>query len=285
MSAEIIDLDYGGRSGALGAWLSGETMIDCGPSACLPRLLEGLGERRPRVLLLTHIHFDHAGAAGALIERWPDLQVYVHPRGAAHLIDPSRLLASARRVFGERFDSLLGEVVAVPEKNLHTIEDGESIGGFRAAWTPGHAKHHVAFLDEESGRAHCGDVAGVRLAPGVVIPPTPPPDIDLTAWRQSLEIIEGWQPQSLALAHYGLVADPVLHLAELREALDRHEGWAREGEEVFVERFSEYLRARMGASEAEDYDFTALARPSAAGMRRWLERERAAQEASPGAPA
>jgi glyoxylase-like metal-dependent hydrolase (beta-lactamase superfamily II) len=285
VSAEIIDLGYGGRSGALGAWLSGETMIDCGPSACLPRLLEGLGERRPRVLLLTHIHFDHAGAAGALIERWPDLQVYVHPRGAAHLIDPSRLLASARQVFGERFDSLLGEVVAVPEKNLHTIEDGELIEGFRAAWTPGHAKHHVAFLDEESGQAYCGDVAGVRLAPGVVIPPTPPPDIDLAAWRQSLEIIEGWQPQSLALAHYGLVADPDLHLAELREALDRHEGWAREGEEVFVERLSEYLRARVGASEAEDYDFTALARPSAAGMRRWLEREQAAQEAAPRAPA
>lgn len=285
MSAEIIDLVYGGRSGALGAWLSGETMIDCGPSACLPRLLDGLGERRPRVLLLTHIHFDHAGAAGALIERWPDLEVHVHPRGAAHLIDPSRLVASARRVFGERFDSLLGEVVAVPEQNLHTIEDGASIEGFRAAWTPGHAKHHVAFLDEESGRAYCGDVAGVRLAPGVVIPPTPPPDIDLAAWRGSLETIEGWQPQSLALAHYGLVADPLLHLAELREALDRHEGWAREGEEVFVERLSEYLRARMGADEAEDYDFTALARPSAAGMQRWLEREQATQEASPGAPA
>jgi glyoxylase-like metal-dependent hydrolase (beta-lactamase superfamily II) len=274
VEAEIIDLGYGGRSGALGAWISGGgVLIDCGPSACLPRLLAGLGERRPRRLLLTHIHFDHAGAAGALVARWPELEVYVHPRGAPHLVDPSRLVSSARRVFGERFDDLLGEVVPVPAASLHTIEDGESIGRFRSAWTPGHASHHVAFLDEESRWAFPGDVAGVRLAPGVVIPPTPPPDIDLEAWRDSLSVLEGWRAARLALPHFGLVEDPVAHLGQLREALDRHEGWAREGEEAFVEHLSEYLRARMGTSEAEDYDFTALARPSAAGLRRWLERE------------
>jgi glyoxylase-like metal-dependent hydrolase (beta-lactamase superfamily II) len=273
VSGEIIDLHYGGRSGALGAWISGDVLVDCGPSACLPRLLAGLGERRPRQLLLTHIHFDHAGAAGALVERWPDLEVFVHPRGAQHLVDPSRLVASARRVFGERFDGLLGEVVPVPEASLATIEDGQPIGRFRAAWTPGHASHHVAFLDEESRWAFPGDVAGVRLAPGVVIPPTPPPDIDLEAWRDSLSVLEGWRAARLALPHFGLVEDPVAHLGQLREALDRHEGWAREGEEAFVEHLSAYLRARMGTSEAEDYDFTALARPSAAGLRRWLERE------------
>lgn len=272
MGAEIIDLHYGGRRGALGAWLAGETLIDCGPSACLPRLLEGLGERRPSKLLLTHIHFDHAGAAGALVERWPELTVYVHPRGAAHLIDPSRLLASARRVFAERFESLLGEVIAVPEGNLRTIEDGEVIAGFRAAWTPGHAKHHVAFLEEATRWAFPGDVAGVRLAPGVVIPPTPPPDIDLDAWRDSLEVLDRWRPQRLALPHYGLVSDPAEHLRELRDALDRHEAWAREGEEVFVARLSEHLRQRMPREQAEDYNFTALAGPSAAGLRRWLER-------------
>ncbi len=273
MSAEIIDLHYGGRSGALGAWLSGDVLIDCGPRACLDALLDGLGGREPRQLLLTHIHFDHAGAAGALVERWPQLTVFVHPQGAPHLIDPTRLVSSAMRVFGERFDSLLGEVVAVPEANLRTIEDGEPIGRFRAAWTPGHANHHVAFLDEESRWAFPGDVAGVRLAPGVVIPPTPPPDIDLTAWRASLEVLEGWRPARFALPHYGRVDDPAAHLRELREALDRHEGWAREGEEVFVERLSEYLRGRMGAEAAEDYDFTALARPSALGLQRWLGRE------------
>lgn len=273
MSAENIDLHYGGRAGALGVWISGDVLIDCGPSACLPALLAGLGEHRPRMLLLTHIHFDHAGAAGALVRRWPELTVYVHPRGAPHLIDPSRLVASARRVFGERFDGLLGEVVPVPEANLRTSEHGELIGSFRAAWTPGHAKHHVAFLDEQSRWAFPGDVAGVRLAPGIVIPPTPPPDIDLVAWRASLEVLEDWQPLRLALAHFGLVEDPVAHLRELREAIDRHEGWAREGEDVFIERLSEFLRARMPAEAVADYDFTALARPSAAGLRRWLERD------------
>ncbi len=272
MSAEIIDLQYGGRRGALGAWLSEEALIDCGPRATLQRLLDGLGERRPTDLLLTHIHFDHAGAAGALVERWPELTVHVHPRGAPHLIDPSRLVASAQRVFGARFDSLFGEVVAVPQANLRTIEDGQQIGRFRCAWTPGHANHHVAFLDEDSRWAYPGDVAGVRLAPGVVIPPTPPPDIDLDAWRSSLDLLERWQPQRLALPHYGLVEDPREHLERLREALDRHERWAREGEDVFVERLSSYLRARMPAGEAEDYNFTALAGPSGAGLRRWLER-------------
>lgn len=271
MSAEIIDLRYGGRTGALGAWLAGETLIDCGPSACVDELLAALEERRPRQLLLTHIHFDHAGAAGALVARWPDLDVYVHPRGAPHLIDPSRLVKSARRVFGERFDSLLGDVIPVPEANLHTLEDGERVGRFLAAWTPGHANHHIAFLDEESHWAYPGDVAGVRLAPGVVIPPTPPPDIDLLAWRESLTVLDGWRAERLALPHFGLVQEPVEHLAQLREALDRHERWAREGEEVFVARLSEWLSERLPASAAEDYGFTALARPSAAGLRRWIE--------------
>ena len=275
MSAEIIDLRYGERTGALGAWLAGETLIDCGPSACVDELLAGLGERRPHQLLLTHIHFDHAGAAGALVERWPDLDVYVHPRGAPHLIDPSRLVRSARRVFGERFDSLLGDVIPVPEANLHTLEDGQRVGRFLAAWTPGHANHHIAFLDEESHWAYPGDVAGVRLAPDVVIPPTPPPDIDLTAWRDSLRVLEGWASARLALPHFGLVEEPAAHIALLREALDRHERWAREGEELFVERLSEWLSERLPASAAESYGFTALARPSAQGLRRWIERAEA----------
>ena len=272
MSAEVIDLRYGGRAGALGAWLAGDVLIDCGPSACLGELLAGLGERRPRRLLLTHIHFDHAGAAGALVERWPELSVHVHPRGAPHLIDPSRLLASARRVFGERFDGLLGDVIAVPQESVRPIADGELIDGFRARWTPGHATHHVAFLDEQSRWAYPGDVAGVRLAPGVVIPPTPPPDIDLDAWRHSLDLLEAWDPARLALAHFGLVEDPRAHIAELREAIERHERWARAGEDVFIEELSAWLRERLPASGAENYVFTAMARPSAIGLRRWVER-------------
>jgi glyoxylase-like metal-dependent hydrolase (beta-lactamase superfamily II) len=272
IAPELIDLNYGGRPGALGAWLTGDTLIDCGPSACLGALLAGLGERRPRRLLLTHIHFDHAGAAGALVERWPELSVFVHPLGAHHLVDPTRLLDSARRVFGARFDDLLGEVIPVPEGNLQTIEDGQRIGEFLAAWTPGHAHHHVAFLDEASHWAYPGDIAGVRLAGGVVIPPTPPPDIDLDAWRHSLQLLESWRPARLALPHFGLVEEPASHLAHLRAAIDRHEGWAREGEEAFVAHLTADLRRRLPASEADAYSFIALAQPSALGLRRWLER-------------
>jgi glyoxylase-like metal-dependent hydrolase (beta-lactamase superfamily II) len=255
----------------MGAWVIDDVLIDCGPAAGVERLLEGLAGRRPKRLLLTHIHFDHGGAAGTLVARWPELEVYVHPVGAPHLIEPERLAASARRVFGERFDGLVGEVVPVPPENVRVIDDGMQIGPFRSAWTPGHATHHVAFLHEGSGWAFPGDVAGVRLASGVVIPPTPPPDIDLDAWRASLQTLEQWRPERLALPHFGAVADPAAHLVEFREALDRHEGWAREGEDVFVDRLARYLRERVPAGEADDSEFIALARPSAQGLRRWIE--------------
>jgi len=272
VSTEIIDLRYGARPGLLGAWLCDGLLIDCGPSSCLPALLAGLGGREPRALLLTHVHLDHAGAAGALVERWPDLRVYVHPRGAPHLIDPSRLLASARRVFGESLDELLGDISALPGENVHALSDGQRVEQLRCAWAPGHASHHVAFLDTDSGVAYAGDLAGVRLAAGVVVPPTPPPDIDLREWRQSLELLGGWQPSALALAHFGLVERPAEHIELLREALERHERWAGEGEQEFVRALSAYLRARMDAREAEDYEFIAMTAQSAGGLRRWLKR-------------
>jgi len=276
VDTRIIDLRYDGREGVLGAWCCGELLIDCGPTPCLARLLEGLGDAPPRALLLTHVHLDHAGAAGALVARWPELPVFVHPRGAPHLADPTRLVASARRVFGSRFDELYGEVRPVPEANLHTIEDGLEIGSIRCAWTPGHAWHHVAFLERDSEIAFTGDVAGVRLAAGVVIPPTPPPDIDLRAWRSSLELLEGWRARALALPHYGLVERPLEHMALLREALERHERWAAAGEEAFLLSLREYLGESLPEPAVEDYMFVALARPSAAGLRRWLERSASA---------
>jgi glyoxylase-like metal-dependent hydrolase (beta-lactamase superfamily II) len=270
VSAEIIDLRYGGRPGVLGAWLCDGLLIDCGPSSCLARLLEGLGEREPRALLLTHVHIDHAGAAGALVERWPELPVYVHPRGAPHLVDPARLLASARRVFGERLQPLLGEVKALPSASVHVLRDGDSVEHFRCAWTPGHASHHVAFLDTSSHVAYTGDLAGVRLAAGVLVPPTPPPDIDLDSWRRSLELLESWRARALALAHFGLVERPQAHIELLREALERHARWASEGEETFVRSLRAHLRERMGPREAEDYEFISMAAQSASGLRRWL---------------
>jgi len=274
MDARIIDLRYDGRPRTVGAWLCGEVLVDCGPGSGLGCLLEGLGDRPPRAVLLTHVHLDHAGAAGALVARWPQLPVYVHPRGAPHMADPSRLVASARRVFGERLEGLLGEVLPVPEANLHTIDDGAEIAGLRCAWTPGHASHHVAFLEPDSGVAFCGDLAGVRLDADAVVPPTPPPEVDLDAWRSSLVRLQQWRPRALALAHYGLIERPGEHIEAMGEALDRHERWAAEGEEVFLGELEAYLRERVPAPAVEDYMFVALARPSAAGLRRWLERSR-----------
>jgi glyoxylase-like metal-dependent hydrolase (beta-lactamase superfamily II) len=270
MDARIIDLRYDSRPRTVGAWLCGDVLIDCGPGSGLETLIEGLGDRPPRALLLTHVHLDHAGAAGALVARWPELPVYVHPRGAPHLADPSRLVSSARRVFGERLEELLGEVLPVPEGNLHTIEDGGLIEGLRCAWTPGHASHHVAFLEQDSGVAFCGDLAGVRLDSDVVVPPTPPPEVDLLAWRESLGRLAQWRPQALALAHYGPIEAPGEHLEAMGEALDRHERWAAQGEQAFLAQLDSYLRERLPGAAVENYMFVALAGPSAAGLARWL---------------
>jgi glyoxylase-like metal-dependent hydrolase (beta-lactamase superfamily II) len=272
VAARIIDLHHAGREGIVGAWQCGELLIDCGPSSSLERLLEGLGESPPAALLLTHVHLDHAGAAGTLVARWPQLPVFVHPRGAPHLEDPSRLVASARRVFGEPFQRLFGEVKPVPAANLNTIEDGQRIGSVECAWTPGHANHHVAFLERDTGLAFPGDIASVKLGDGPVVPPTPPPEIDLGAWRRSLKLLEGWRAQALALPHYGLVERPDEHIEAMREALERHERWAAEGEEVFLASLRELLQASVTPGAADDYMFVSLARPSAAGLRRWLER-------------
>lgn len=272
MQAESIDLRYDGRERVVAAWLCGELLIDCGPGSCLPRLLEGLDGRTPRALLLTHVHLDHAGAAGALAERWPGLPVYVHPAGAPHLIDPQRLLASAHRVFGESLEPLLGEVRPVPPANIREIRDGGEVEGLLAAWTPGHASHHVAFLEPRQRLAFTGDLAGVRLAGGEVVPPTPPPDIDLRLWERSLQSLERWRPRQLALAHFGLIERPLPHIALLREALARHERWASEGTEQFQARLHEQLSEHTPPALVEDYEFIAMARQSALGLRRWLER-------------
>ncbi len=185
-------------------------------------------DEQPRALLLTHIHLDHAAATGALVRRWPDLEVYVHERGAPHLIDPSKLLASAERLYGEEMQRLWGEIVPVPEANVKVLSGGESVLGMRVAYTPGHASHHVCYLHEESGTAFVGDVAACRIPPSeLVMPPTPPPDIDIEVWEESLGIVEDWRPQRLALTHFGPIEDPAEHLATVRERLRQEAELAR----------------------------------------------------------
>jgi glyoxylase-like metal-dependent hydrolase (beta-lactamase superfamily II) len=218
----VIDVMHLGRPHVIGCWEVDGALVDPGPESSLATVLEAIGDEQPRAVLLTHIHLDHAAATGAMVRRWPDLEVYVHERGAPHLIDPSKLLASAERLYGDRLEYLWGEIVPVPEANVKVLSGGENVLGMRVAYTPGHASHHVCYLHEDSGTAFCGDVAACRIPPsGLVMPPTPPPDIDVGTWETSLDTVAGWQPQRLALTHFGAVeGDEVpAHLATVRERL------------------------------------------------------------------
>jgi glyoxylase-like metal-dependent hydrolase (beta-lactamase superfamily II) len=210
-----------GREHVIGCWQVDDVLIDPGPGSTLPVLLEALGDDRPRAVLLTHIHLDHAGATGALVERWPDLEVHVHELGAPHLLDPTRLIDSATRLYGDQMDRLWGPMLPVPERNLHVLIGGERLlgGRFDVAYTPGHASHHVSY--HHGATAFVGDVGGVRIGPGsLTIPPTPPPDIDVEAWHESLDLIAAWRPQRLAITHFGVAEDVEHQLTELGARLD-----------------------------------------------------------------
>jgi glyoxylase-like metal-dependent hydrolase (beta-lactamase superfamily II) len=225
---DLIDLHHLGNAHAIGSYRLRDVVIDCGPTSCLPRLLEGLGDAEPRALLLTHIHLDHAGAAGDLVAHWPELPVYVHSIGAPHLADPSRLVRSATRIYGDDMDRLWGPISPVPEENIRVLEGGETVHGLEVAYTPGHASHHVAFFDTDSGVAFAGDAAGVRIPPSdVIMPHAPPPDIDVEAWTDSLDRIKRWRPASLALPHYGTVEDPEAHLDVTRARIIEKAGLAK----------------------------------------------------------
>ncbi|HEY1355906.1 MAG TPA: MBL fold metallo-hydrolase [Solirubrobacterales bacterium] len=247
-----IDVLHLGRPHVICCWEVDGALIDPGPESSHRNLVEALGGDEPRAILLTHIHLDHAAATGALVRRWPGLEVYVHERGAPHLIDPSRLLASAERLYGDRMERLWGEIVPVPEENVKPLSGGESVLGMRVAYTPGHASHHVCYLHEESGTAFVGDIAAV-LIPGtdLVVPPTPPPDIDIETWEDSIGIVEGWRPQRLGLTHWGPVEEPEPHLASVRERLREEAGLARDLDEAEYEaRHRELVAARVSDPEA-----------------------------------
>jgi len=249
-----IDVEHLGRPHVICCWQVGEALVDPGPESSLRTLLSALGEERPRALFLTHIHLDHAAATGALVRRWPDLEVYVHERGAPHLIDPSKLLASAERLYGDQMARLWGEILPVPEENVRALAGGERIRGMRVAYTPGHASHHVAYLDEASGTAFTGDVAAVRIPPSnFVVPPTPPPDIDIETWLESIDTVEAWRPERLALTHFGAVEEPVEHLATVRERLRQEAALARElPEQEYELHFRERVAAEVGPETAKE---------------------------------
>jgi len=233
---QVIDVEYLGNEHYIAcALLEGDApvIVDPGPTVSLAKLEEGLSRHGLSLddlaaVLLTHIHLDHAGAAGTIVKRNPRIDVYVHQRGARHMVDPQRLLNSAERLYGDRMDELWGEFLAVPEDNVRVLAGGETLhlAGRRieVAYTPGHASHHVSYLDDTTGTAFVGDTAGIRIAGNpYVLPVTPPPDVDLEIWETSLRKIEAWNPKRLFVAHFGAAEGVEEHLQQFRRGL--HE-WA-----------------------------------------------------------
>ena len=252
---------------------SGVALVDPGPTSCLETLRAaltgaGIALADVRTLLLTHIHLDHAGATGSLLRENPDITVYVHERGAPHMIDPSKLLASAARLYGDEMDELWGPFLPVPEANVRALAGGERIEAadrkFEVAYTPGHASHHVSFLDRDSGIAFVGDVAGVRTGRELfVLPPTPPPDIDVEVWAQSIELVRQWRASTLLVTHFGAHHDPDAHLDAMQTHLTTMTDIAREcitagggasdQQSRFVDEMRRYLEQHVSAEEAGLY--------------------------------
>jgi glyoxylase-like metal-dependent hydrolase (beta-lactamase superfamily II) len=228
-----------GIPGTIGAWEDDGLVVDPGPASTIPTLLEGLGEGfEPRALLLTHIHLDHAGGTGTLLERFPGTPVYVHEIGAPHLVDPSRLWKSAARLYGaERMTELWGDVRPVPAEAIRVLRGGERVEGMDVMHAPGHAGHHVVYLGD-AGEAYVGDVAGVRTPPGTLtVMPTPPPEIDVEAWLRTIATLAERRPERLRQTHFGEVEPAAEQLEVAAESLRRTSEWAREDDrETFAAR-------------------------------------------------
>jgi glyoxylase-like metal-dependent hydrolase (beta-lactamase superfamily II) len=278
-SPEPLDLLHLGRERVIGCYLletdDGPALQDCGPASCVPELKSRLAERGLelrdlRHLLLSHIHLDHAGAAGTLVREHAELQVHVSEIGAPHLADPTRLERSARRLYGDEFEPLWGELVPVPAANLHSV--GAEVCGLECFPTPGHASHHVCYLDRH-GTLFAGDAAGVRIQPsGFVLPPTPPPEVDLEAWDRTLDEIEGRTPERLALIHFGVADDVVPHLEQLGRRLREWAERVRDGasEEQFEAEAANDLGGDRGA-----YEQAMPFWQSYAGLKRYWEKRAA----------
>ncbi len=277
-----IDLLHQGNRRSVGCYLvetdDGLALFDCGPTTALPALRAGLTERgyelgEIRHLLLSHIHFDHAGATGALVREYPSLLVHVSAVGAPHLIDPTRLEASARRLYGESFDSLWGELVPVPEQNIRSV--GDRVVGLECFPSKGHASHHVSMLHED-GTLYAGDSLGVRIEPAsFVLAPTPPPEVDLEAWDETLRETERRAPTRLALTHFGVFEDVSEHLARMRETL--HTWSERVAHGMDEATFVAAGRADCIASDpdhVEAYDYAAPYAQCFLGLERYWRKRR-----------
>lgn len=256
-----IDLLHLDLEGAIAAYvLLGEepAVIDPGPTTVFPRLqaeLErlGVGSKDLRHVLLTHVHLDHAGATGHVVEAYPEAVVHVHSDGAPHMADPTRLVASTRRTFGDAHDRLWGEVRPVPAGRMRTWEQGQPrpLQGIRPVPTPGHIGHHLAYLDEGEGTLYSGDSMGIVLADDAPThPPTPPPSIDLRAWERTLDEIAGIGPERFGATHFGIHGDVPGRVAQLRQRLGALEARVRlaigAGDQEDAARYEEEVRRELG---------------------------------------
>lgn len=275
---DYVDIEFLGHPGIIATAVihgaSGVALVDPGPSTSLGNLRAALSRKGIRIrdvrqLLLTHIHLDHAGATGTLVRENPAIEVCVHERGAPHLVDPTKLLASATRLYGDDMERLWGEFLPVPADRLRPLKGGEKISAcgreLDVAYTPGHASHHVSYYDAASRVAFVGDTAGIRRGEGgYVLPPTPPPDIDLEAWRESEQRILSWSPETLFLTHFGPFTGPRVHFQELfsrlidwsaivRRLLSNPALSDHEREAQFVGEALQDLRRTVGETEAARY--------------------------------
>jgi glyoxylase-like metal-dependent hydrolase (beta-lactamase superfamily II) len=282
---EPIDLHHQGAERVIGSYVvettDGLALFDCGPTSTLANLKRGLETRGLeltdfRHLLLSHIHLDHAGAAGMIAREHPSITVHVSEIGAPHLVDPSRLEASARRLYGDTFDSLWGELAPVPEQNVRVV--GESVVGLASFPSPGHASHHVCYLADD-GTLYAGDACGVRIRPHELVqPPTPPPDVDVDAWHATLDEIERRGPRRLALVHFGVFEDVTRHADDLRRRLHY---WA---ELVAGGATEEEFAAAVRRDEPDPaYERAMPLWQSYAGLKRWADKVKPSRSRATGA--
>jgi len=274
---EAIDLQHMGREQSICCYRQGDVIIDPGPQVTSQRVIDALGGETPRAILLTHIHLDHAAATGALIKLWPETEVWVHERGAPHVIDPARLIASATRLYGDQMERLWGQILPVPAERVRALAGDEMIGDWKLLYTPGHCGNHIAYLHQPSGTLFSGDVAGVRRLGGPVLAPTPPPEVDLAGWEQSIQLIETVAPRRLAVTHFGVYDDVSAQLAALREDLARAEIWAREAPdaEAYAALQREWLVGAADEATAAGYFAVMRSQDGYAGMARaLLQREK-----------
>jgi glyoxylase-like metal-dependent hydrolase (beta-lactamase superfamily II) len=286
MTLAPIDLLHQGVERIVGVYVvetdGGLALFDCGPSSTIGALKQGLAERGLelqdiRHLLLSHIHLDHAGAAGTLVREHPGLRVHVSPIGAPHVVDPARLERSSRRLWGDAFDVLWGALEPVPQENVEPV--GKAAVGLEVFPTPGHASHHVSYLTPD-GTLHAGDAVGVRIQPGsYVFPAAPPPDVDLEGWERTFHSIEERQPRRFALTHFGVAEDTEEHLGRMRESLARLAERVRSGmtQDAFVSASREDVIA-AGESDTAYYERAGPAWQTYLGLKRYWEKAEAAEQ-------